>query len=90
MPPSVTIRSLPRAFELVKGVGDGYRALSGQALAGVLREQMGLGNSKNVSLRSAGLCAAPRRCRSHDAVLLAPGLSTRKVGEHCSRSSVGR
>ncbi len=48
MPPSVTIRSLPRAFELVKGMqaqglewGAGYRSLGRQALAGILREQMG-------------------------------------------------
>jgi hypothetical protein len=48
MPQSVTIRSLPSAFELVKGMqaqglewGDGYRSLGRQALAGILREQMG-------------------------------------------------
>lgn len=47
MPQAVTIGSLPRAFELVKGMqaqglewGDSYRSLGGQALAAILRDQM--------------------------------------------------
>lgn len=48
MPQAVTIRSLPMAFELVKGMqgqglewGEGYRALGRDAIAGILRRQMG-------------------------------------------------
>ena len=48
MPQAVTIRSLPRAFELVKGMqaqglewGEGYRALGREAIAAILRGQMG-------------------------------------------------
>ncbi len=47
MPQAVTIRSLPRAFELVKGMqahglewGESYRPLGRQAIADVLRGQM--------------------------------------------------
>ena len=47
MPQAVTIGSLPRAFELVKGMqaqglewGEGYRPLGRQAIAGLLRSQM--------------------------------------------------
>ena len=47
MPQSVTIRSLARAFELVKGMrsqglewGDGYRALGREAIGAILRYQM--------------------------------------------------
>jgi len=47
MPQAVTIRSLPGAFELVKGMqaqglewGEGYRPLGRQAIADVLRGQM--------------------------------------------------
>lgn len=47
MPQAVTIRSLPRAFELVKGMqaqglewGEGYRTLGRQAIGDVLRSQM--------------------------------------------------
>src|SRR5207302_991801 len=47
MPQTVTIRSLPRAFELVKGMqaqglewGEGYRALGRQAIAEILQGQM--------------------------------------------------
>jgi transposase-like protein len=47
MPQSVTIGSLPRAFELVKGMqaqglewGDGYRAFGREAIGATLRRQM--------------------------------------------------
>ena len=47
MPQAVTIRSLPRAFEVVKGMqaqgldwGEGYRALGREALGGILEAQM--------------------------------------------------
>ena len=67
MPPSVTIRSLPRAFELVKGMqaqglewGDGYRSLGRQALAGILREQMGHAIEDHLD-RMAALDLADRR-----------------------------
>ena len=47
MPQAVTIRSLPRAFELAKGMraqglkwGEGARALGRQATGDVLRGQM--------------------------------------------------
>ena len=67
MPPSVTIRSLPRAFELVKGMqaqglewGAGYRSLGRQALAGILREQMGHAIEDHLD-RMAALDLADRR-----------------------------
>ena len=67
MPPSVTIRSLPRAFELVKGMqaqglewDDGYRSLGRQALAGILREQMGHAIEDHLD-RMAALDLADRR-----------------------------
>ena len=47
MPQAVTIRSLPRAFELVKAMqaqglewGEGYRGLGREAIAGILQYQM--------------------------------------------------
>jgi hypothetical protein len=46
MPQSVTIRRLPRAFDLVKGMqaqglewGDGYRAFGRDAIGAILRRQ---------------------------------------------------
>ncbi len=48
MPQAVTITSLPRAFELVKGMqgqglewGESYRALGRRAIAAILSGQMG-------------------------------------------------
>ena len=48
MPQAVTIRSLPKAFELVKAMqaqglewGEGYRGLGRQAIAAILAGQMG-------------------------------------------------
>jgi hypothetical protein len=47
MPQAVTIRSLPRAFELVKAMqaqglewGEGYRGLGREAIAAILQGQM--------------------------------------------------
>jgi hypothetical protein len=47
MPQTVKIQSFPRAFEFVKAMqvqgldwGDGYRELSQEALAAILRSQM--------------------------------------------------
>jgi putative transposase len=67
MPRSVTIRSLPRAFELVKGMqaqglewGEGYRDLGRQALVGILRDQMGSAIDDHLA-RMAALDVADRR-----------------------------
>src|SRR5579885_2591480 len=67
MPQAVTIRSLPRAFELVKGMqaqglewGDGYRSLGRQALATILRSQMGQAIDEHLD-RMAGRDVADRR-----------------------------
>ncbi len=67
MPQAVTIGSLPRAFELVKGMqaqglewGEGYRSLGRQALAGILREQMGHAIDEHLD-RMAALDVADRR-----------------------------
>ena len=74
MPQAVTIRSLPRAFELVKGMqaqglewGDGYRSLGRQALAGILREHMDQAIEDHLD-RMAALDVADRRngsCARH-------------------------
>ncbi len=76
MPPSVTIRSLPRAFELVKGMqaqglewGEGYRSLGRQALAGILREQMGHAIEEHLD-RMGALDMADRRNGSYRRHLL--------------------
>ena len=67
MPQAVTIASLPRAFELVKGMqaqglewGEGYRALGRDAIAGILQRQMGHAIDEHLD-RMAALDQADRR-----------------------------
>ncbi len=67
MPQAVTIRSLPRAFELVKGMqgqgldwGEGYRDLGRQAIAAVLQGQMARAIDRHLD-RMAALDVADRR-----------------------------
>ncbi len=67
MPQAVTIRSLPRAFELVKGMqaqglewGEGYRALGRQAIAEILQGQMAQSVDAHLD-RMAALAEADRR-----------------------------
>jgi putative transposase len=67
MPQAVTIRSLPRAFELVKGMqgqglewGDGYRGLGRAAIAAILQDQMSEAIDQHLD-RMAVLDEADRR-----------------------------
>src|SRR5204863_6430023 len=67
MPRAVTIRSLPRAFEVVKGMqadglawGEGYRAVGRDAIAGILQGQMGHAVDEHLD-RMAALDEADRR-----------------------------
>ncbi len=67
MPQAVTIRSLPRAFELVKDMqaqgldwGEGYRALGRDAIAAILRGQMTQAVDEHLD-RMASLDEADRR-----------------------------
>jgi transposase-like protein len=67
MPQAVTIRSLARAFEVVKGMqgeglewGEGYRGLGREAIASILREQMGQAIDEHME-RMAALDVADRR-----------------------------
>ena len=67
MPQAVTIASLPRAFELVKGMqaqglewGEGYRALGRDAIAVILQTQMGQAIDQHLD-RMAALDQADRR-----------------------------
>lgn len=76
MPQAVTIRSLPRAFELVKGMqaqglewGESYRPLGRQAIAGLLRGQMDQAIDAHLD-RMAALDAADRRNSSYRRHLL--------------------
>ena len=76
MPQAVTIRSLPRAFELVKGMqaqglewGEGYRALGRQALARIVRGQMDQAIDEHLD-RMAVLDQADRRNGSYPRHLL--------------------
>jgi putative transposase len=76
MPQAVTIRSLPRAFDLVKGMqaqglewGEGYRALGRDALAGILQGQMGRAIDEHLE-RMAALDEADRRNGSYRRHLL--------------------
>jgi transposase-like protein len=71
MPQAVTIRSLPRAFELVKGMqaqglewGEGYRPLGRQAIVDVLRGQMDQALDEHLE-RMAVLDQADRRNGSY-------------------------
>jgi putative transposase len=76
MPQAVTIGSLPRAFELVKGMqaqglewGEGYRPLGRQAIADVLRGQMDQAIDEHLE-RMAVLDEADRRNGSYPRHLL--------------------
>jgi putative transposase len=76
MPQAVTIRSLPRALELVKGMqaqglewGEGYRGLAREALAGILASQMRQSIDDHLD-RMAELDQADRRNGSYRRHLL--------------------
>jgi hypothetical protein len=76
MPQSVTLRSLPRAFELVKGMqaqglewGDGYRAFGRDAIGAILRRQMDQAIDEHLD-RMAALDIADRRNGSYSRHLL--------------------
>jgi putative transposase len=76
MSTAVTIRSLPRAFEVVKGMqaqglewGDGYRSLGREALAGILGAQMDEAIDRHLE-RMAALDVADRRNGSYHRHLL--------------------
>lgn len=76
MPQSVTIRSLPRAFELVKGMqaqglewGEGYRGLGRQAIAAILQGRMSEAIDGHLD-RMAALDRADRRNGSYRRHLL--------------------
>jgi putative transposase len=76
MPQAVTIRSLPRALELVKGMqaqglewGEGYRPLGRQAIAEVLRGEMDRAIDEHLD-RMAALDQADRRNGSYPRHLL--------------------
>jgi putative transposase len=76
MPQAVTIRSLPRAFELVKGMqaqglewGEGYRGLGREAIAAILQGQMSETIDAHLD-RMASLDQADRRNGSYRRHLL--------------------
>jgi transposase-like protein len=76
MPQAVTIRSLPRAFELVKGMqaqglewGEGYRSLGRDAIATILRGHMSAAIDVHLD-RMAALDQADRRNGSYRRHLL--------------------
>ncbi len=76
MPQAVTIASLPRAFELVKGMraqglewGEGYRGLERAAIAAILAGQMGHAIDEHLD-RMAALDQADRRNGSYRRHLL--------------------
>jgi transposase-like protein len=76
MPQAVTIRSLPRAFELVKGMqaqglewGEGYRDLGRDAIAGILEGRMAEAVDEHLD-RMASLDEADRRNGSYRRHLL--------------------
>ena len=76
MPQAVTIASLPRAFELVKGMqgqglewGEGYRGLGREAIAAILTGQMGQAIDDHLD-RMAVLDQADRRNGSYRRHLL--------------------
>jgi putative transposase len=76
MPQAVTIRSLPRAFELVKGMqgqglewGEGYRSLGRDAIAAILQDQMTSAIEDHLD-RMAALDEADRRNGSYPRCLL--------------------
>ena len=76
MPQAVTIRSLPRAFELVKAMqaqglewSESYRGLGRDAIAGILQDQMAQAIDDHLD-RMAALDAADRRNGSYRRHLL--------------------
>ena len=76
MPQAVTIRSLPRAFDLVKGMqaqglewGEGYRSLGRDAIGAILRSQMDQAIDEHLD-RMAALDEADRRNGSYRRHLL--------------------
>ena len=76
MPQAVTIRSLPRAFEFVKGMqaqglewGDGYRSLGREAIAAILQGQMAQAVDQHLD-RMAAMDEADRRNGSYRRHLL--------------------
>ena len=76
MPLAVTVRSLPRAFELVKGMqghglewGESYRSLGRDAIAAILRDQMTSAIEDHLE-RMAELDEADRRNGSYARHLL--------------------
>jgi len=76
MPQAVTIRSLPRAFDLVKGMqaqglewGEGYRCLGRDAIGAILRSQMDQAIDEHLD-RMAALDEADRRNGSYRRHLL--------------------
>src|ERR1043166_6045976 len=76
MPQAVTLRSLPMAFDLVKGMqaqglewGEGYRALGRDAIATILQGQMGQAIDEHLE-RMAALDEADRRNGSYPRHLL--------------------
>src|ERR1700752_5065230 len=76
MSTAVTIRSLPRAFDVVKGMqaqglewGEDYRSLGREALAGILRLQMAGAIDAHLE-RMAALDVADRRNGSYRRHLL--------------------
>jgi len=76
MPQAVTIRSLPRAFDLVKGMqaqglewGEGYRDLGRDAIGAILRSQMDRAVDEHLD-RMASLDQADRRNGSYPRHLL--------------------
>ena len=76
MPQAVTIRSLPKAFELVKAMqaqglewGEGYRGLGRKAIALILTGQMGQAIDEHLD-RMAALAQADRRNGSYRRHLL--------------------
>ena len=76
MPQAVTIRSLPTAFELVKGMqaqglewGEGYRGLGREAIGAILRRQMDHAIDQHLD-RMAALDIADRRNGSYSRHLL--------------------
>jgi hypothetical protein len=76
MPPAVTIRSLPRAFEFVKAMhgegvdwGEGHRGLGRDAIAAILQGQMAQAVNEHLD-RTALLDEADRRNGSYRRHLL--------------------
>ena len=96
MPHSVTIRIVPRAFELVKGMqaqgrewGEGYRGLGRAAIAAILAGQMAQSVDDHLD-RMAALDQAERRNGSYRRHLLTELLTVRVRRSPPSRNHRGR